>query len=65
MQFRNVMLKSGAIFAFDINYTEFSFNEKGYFVGDGLLSPRGYSDGFSEVKEFTFHMNEISCHWLH
>ena len=58
------MLKSGAIFAFDISTFGFGYDEKGYFIGNGLLSPKGYSDGYFEVFDFTFHKDEVSCEWL-
>lgn len=58
-----VMLKSGLTIRFYPEKVQFSFNEKGWFVGDvGLrLLPE---TGFRPVESFTFHKDEISAHWM-
>jgi hypothetical protein len=58
-----VFLKSGVEIKFNPEKVQFSFNEKGYFVGDvALISPN--HAGYSNVESFTFHIDEISCHWV-
>jgi hypothetical protein len=69
MQF--ILLKSGPIIRFNPDYCEFSFNQNGYFVGDVQLHlPQTQRQdernltSFFKVESFTFHMDEISCHWV-
>ena len=58
-----VFLKSGVEIRFNPENVEFSFNQRGYFVGDvGLRLPN--HPGYTNVESFTFHMDEMSCHWV-
>ena len=68
---QHVLLKSGAIIRFNSDLIEFNFNSLGYFVGDVWLhlSQLQRKDvhtlsSFVKVESFTFHMDEISCHWV-
>ena len=56
-----VFLKSGV--EIRLNSVDFksSFNERGYFVEDVELA-RGSK--YVDVANFTFHIDEISCHWI-
>jgi len=56
-----VILKSGVEIRLNPEVCQFSFNERGYFVGDVELA-RGPK--YVDVANFTFHMDEISCHWI-
>jgi len=56
-----VFLKSGIEIRFNPERCEFSFNDRGYFVGDVGLA-RG--SAYINVESFTFHMDDISCHWI-
>ena len=56
-----VFLKSGIEIRFNPEECQFSFNERGYFVGDVELA-RGPK--YVYVDMLTFHMDEISCHWI-
>lgn len=58
-----VLLKSGAIIALSSD-TNVSFNTKGFFSGDGKISPTGASNGFRAVKSVLFHQDEVSCYWM-
>ena len=66
-----IALRSGLIIRFDEAKVTFEFNQKGYFVGDvALHNPEtqrpggGYLTSFRSVESFTFHMDEISAHWV-
>jgi len=68
---QHVYLKSGVMIKFSPEKCRFEFNERGYFVGDVYIitpySRNGISNGekvSSLVESFTFHLDEISCHWL-
>jgi hypothetical protein len=56
-----VFLKSGVEIRFNPVDFKSLFNERGYFVGDVELA-RGSK--YVDVAMFTFHMDEISCHWI-
>ena len=58
-----VFLKSGVLIIFNLENCKFTFNEAGYFVGNvDILVP---SESVTEVVEsFTFHIDEMSCHWI-
>jgi hypothetical protein len=60
---RYVFLKSGIEIRFNPMSMDFksSFDERGYFVEDVELA-RGSK--YVDVANFTFHMDEISCHWI-
>jgi hypothetical protein len=60
---QHVFLRSGIEIKFDLERCEFSFNEKGYFEGDVSVKTSSMS-GFTNVQKFTFHLDEISCHWI-
>lgn len=57
-----VLLKSGAIVALD-SENPLLFNDKGFFKGNGKISPTGASDGFTIVEDLSFHFEEVSCTW--
>jgi hypothetical protein len=57
-----ILLKSGAIVALD-SETPLLFNDKGFFSGDGKISPTGASDGF-RAGSILFHQDEVSCYWM-
>jgi hypothetical protein len=57
-----ILLKSRALIRFNPNKCPFVFNEYGYFVGDVSLNSKGA--GSPAVKSFTFHISEMSCHWV-
>jgi hypothetical protein len=68
---QHILLKSGAIIRFNFDLIEFSFTPLGYFVGDVWLHlPQTQRkdvntlSSFVKVESFTFHMDEMSCHWV-
>lgn len=61
---QHVMLKSGVLIAFEMNKVPFTFNEEGFFVNDVYLSLDCNTDKFRKVESFTFHISEMSCHWV-
>ena len=68
---QHVFLKSGVLIKFSPENCPFSFNERGYFVGDVYVTTpycrNGMDNGTkiaSKVESFTFHLDEISCHWV-
>ncbi len=58
-----VFLKSGVEIRFNPDNYAFSFNENGYFVGDVVVRT-SFQPHFHSVESFTFHMDEMSCHWV-
>jgi hypothetical protein len=68
---QHILLKSGAIIRFNSDLIKFLFNPLGYFVGDVWLHlPQTQRkdvntlSSFLKVKSFTFHTDEMSCHWV-
>lgn len=60
---QHVFLKSGVEIRFYPERCEFIFNQKGYFVGDVGIRISS-KNTFHNVESFTFHMDEMSCHWM-
>jgi hypothetical protein len=58
-----VLLKSGAIVALD-SENPLLFSDKGFFKGNGKISPTGASDGFRAVEDLSFHFEEVCCTWM-
>ena len=56
-----VFLKSGIEIRFNPVDFKSSFDERGYFVEDVELARESK---YVDVAMFTFHMDEISCHWI-
>lgn len=62
-----VLLKSGVLIRFHNENCPFEFNDKRYFSGDvGIKLPNSNPerDFFHKVESFTFHYDEMSCHWV-
>jgi hypothetical protein len=60
---QHVFLKSGVEIRFNPEKCEFCFNDRGYFVGDVGVR-RSSNNTFHNVESFTFHIDEMSCHWM-
>lgn len=58
-----IMVRSGAVFAFDTTNVQFVYQDDGYFTASGMCSLGGHN-AFRKAIDITFHHTDVCCHWI-